>query len=137
MMSQVDSDWDFSNTTGEQWANAINNYSDFKVTPEQSAHIAEREENEYYVAEHKYLSAAEFPKINDFKEFYVYGDELHANLIGRTLGADQNTVWGTGTHTAAPVPVYAFGPEGVTKQFSTMQHHVDLGQKMMNAISQD
>ncbi|WP_042145310.1 MULTISPECIES: alkaline phosphatase [unclassified Pseudoalteromonas] len=137
MMSQVDSDWDFSNTTGEQWANAINNYSDFKVTPEQSAHIAEREENEYYIAEHKYLSAAEFPKINDFKEFYVYGDELHANLIGRTLGADQNTVWGTGTHTAAPVPVYAFGPEGVTKQFSTMQHHVDLGQKMMNAISQD
>ncbi|PAJ74347.1 alkaline phosphatase [Pseudoalteromonas sp. NBT06-2] len=137
MMSQVNSDWDFSNTTGEQWSEAINNYSNFKVTPEQSAHIAEREDNEYYVAEHKYLSAVEFPKVNDFKEFYVYGDELHANLIARTLGADQNTVWGTGTHTAAPVPVYAFGPEGVTRQFSTMQHHVDLGQKMMNAFSQE
>ncbi|SQH74063.1 Alkaline phosphatase (fragment) [Shewanella benthica] len=115
MMNRVDSDWEFGNSTGDQWAEAINNYSAFKVTPERAAPIALREANEYYVPGHKYLDAAEFPLINDFKEFYVYGDEIHGNLIGRALSPEQNIVWGTSTHTSAPVPVYAFGPYGVTK----------------------
>ncbi|SGY90331.1 alkaline phosphatase [Moritella viscosa] len=134
MMDKVSADWDFKNTTGQQWADAINSYSVFKVTAEQAAPVALREKNEYHVAGHKYLSAKEFPKVNDFKEFYVYGDELHANLIGRVLGTAQNVVWGTDTHTASPVPVYAFGPESITKQFSTMQHHVELSQKMADAL---
>ena len=134
MMDKVNPDWNFKNSTGQQWADAINTYSAFKVTAEQATPVALREENEYHVADHKYLSAKEFPKVNDFKEFYVYGDEIHANLIGRALGAEQNVVWGTGTHTAAPVPVYAFGPESITKQFSTMQHHVDISQKMADAL---
>lgn len=134
MMSQVSADWNFSGTTGQQWSDAINTYSEFKVTPEQAAQIGSREENEYHVDGHKYLSAKEFPKVNDFKEFYVYADEIHANLIGRVLGASQNIVWGTGTHTSAPVPVYAFGPKHITQQFSTMQHHVELSQKMANAL---
>ena len=134
MMSTVSDNWDFTNTSGQQWADAINQHSDFKVTVDQATPITERENNEYHVEGHKYLSATEFPKIDDFKEFYVYGDEIHGNLIGRALSAEQNVVWGTGTHTAAPVPVYAFGPEGVTKQFSTMQHHVDISQKMMAAL---
>ncbi|QUM85399.1 alkaline phosphatase [Moritella sp. 28] len=134
MMDKVSADWDFKDSTGQQWADAINSYSAFKVTPEQAAPIGLREENEYHVDGHKYLSAKAFPKVNDFKEFYVYGDEIHANLIGRALGAAQNVVWGTGTHTASPVPVYAFGPENITKQFSTMQHHVELSQKMADAL---
>lgn len=134
MMDQVSADWNFNNTTGQQWADAINTYSAFKVTPEQAAQIGLREENEYHVDGHKYLSAKEFPKVNDFKEFYVYGDEIHANLIGRALGASQNIVWGTGTHTATPVPVYAFGPKNIIQQFSTMQHHVELSQKMADAL---
>lgn len=134
MMSEVNADWDFTNTTGEQWAKAINNHSEFKVTPEQAEKITLRERNDFQVAGHKYLSAEEFPKIDDFKEFYVYGDELHGNLIGRVLGAQQNIVWGTGTHTAAPVTVYAFGPEAITKEFSTMQHHVDISQKIAKAM---
>ncbi len=134
MMSMVDANWEFANSTGQQWADAINHYNEFKVTTEQAMPVAEREPNEYHVHDHKYLSATEFPKVNDFKEFFVYGDEVHANLIGRAISADQNVVWGTGTHTAAPVPVYAFGPYGVTKQFSTMQHHVEIGQKMITAL---
>ncbi|WP_299788201.1 alkaline phosphatase [uncultured Shewanella sp.] len=134
MMDKVSPSWEFGNSTGQQWADAINNYSAFKVTPEQASPIALREANQYYVAGHKYLDAAEFPLVNDFKPFYVYGDEIHGDLIGRALSREQNVVWGTGTHTAAPVPVYAFGPYGVTKQFSTMQHHVEIGQKMMKAL---
>ena len=134
MMNQVNGDWDFTNTLGSEWADAVNAHSDFKISDEQGAAITEREANEYHVDGHKYLSATEFPKINDFKEFFVYGDELHANLIGRALSADQNVVWGTGTHTAAPVPVYVYGPQGLTQQFSTMQHHVDIANKMMSAL---
>jgi alkaline phosphatase len=137
MMDAVNADWDFDSTTGQQWADAINANSAIKVTAEQAEPITAREDNEYFVQDHKYLSKSQFPKVNDFKEFYVYGDEIHGNLIGRALAADQNVVWGTGTHTAAPVPVYAFGPQGVITQFSTMQHHTELGQKMIKALIVD
>jgi alkaline phosphatase len=137
MMDTVNADWDFDSTTGQQWADAINANSAIKVTAEQAEPITAREDNEYFVQDHKYLSKSQFPKVNDFKEFYVYGDEIHGNLIGRALAADQNVVWGTGTHTAAPVPVYAFGPQGVITQFSTMQHHTELGQKMIKALIVD
>jgi alkaline phosphatase len=134
MLSHVNSDWDFSNTSGHEWEEAINLYSDFKVTAESASPIAERHYNEYYDPDHSILSQEIFPKINDYKEFYVYGNEIHADLIARVLGADQNIVWGTGTHTAAPVPVFAFGPESITKQFSSIQHHISVSQKMMSAL---
>ncbi|OUS31039.1 alkaline phosphatase [Thalassotalea sp. 42_200_T64] len=134
MMKQVNGERNFTDTQGQQWADAINQYSDFKVTVEQALPIVEREPNEYQADDHSYLSAQQFPKVHDFKEFYVYGDEIHGNLIGRALSAEQNVVWSTGTHTAAPVPVYALGPKDVIKQFSTMQHHVELAQKMMTAL---
>lgn len=137
MMKQVSYDSSFVNTKAEQWYEVINQYSDFKVTLAQALEISKREPNEYHQENHRYLSAAEFPKIKDFKEFYVYGDDLHANLIGRALSAEQNVVWGTGTHTASPVPVYVFGPSSITKQFSTMQHHTEIAQKMMKALLQD
>jgi alkaline phosphatase len=136
MMSEVNSDWDFSKTTGSQWAKAINAHvhADYQVSEQEAQNISKREPNKFFVAKHKYLSAKEFPAINDFKEFFVYGDDLHANLIGRTLAADQNVVWGTGTHTASPVAVYAFGPQEISSQFSTLQHHVDVSKKMMAAF---
>lgn len=134
MMSQVSKDNSLVNAKAEQWFEVINQHSDFKVTLAQAVEITKREMNEYHQDNHTYLSATEFPKINDFKEFYVYGDEVHGNLIGRALSAEQNVVWGTGTHTASPVPVYVFGPEAITKQFSTLQHHTELAQKMMRAF---
>ena len=136
MMSEVNSDWDFSNTNGAQWAKVINAHvhKDFQLTEQQAHPISQREPNEYYEAKHKYLSAKTFPVINDFKEFYVYGDDLHGNLIARALAAEQNVIWGTGTHTASPVAVYAFGPKEISSQFSTLQRHVDVSKKMMDAF---
>lgn len=125
-----------SNTSARQWMSAVNDYSDFKITLDQAQHISKREPNEYYQENHKYLSAKEFPKIHDFKEFYVYGDEIHGNLIARALAAEQNIVWGTGTHTASPVPVYVFGPEKITVQFSRILHHTDIAKTMMLALGQ-
>ncbi|WP_372769078.1 alkaline phosphatase [Pseudoalteromonas sp.] len=134
MLDMANSDWNFDAATANDWMTAINNYSEYKVTLEEAEKVGERENNPYYTPDHKYQSADVTPKFDDFNEFYVYADEDHTAKIGRALAHHQNVVWGTGTHTAAPVPVYAFGPEGVTKQFSTMQHHVDIGQKMMAAL---
>ncbi len=134
MMDAANADWDFASATASDWMNAINMYSEYKVTIDQAAKVGEREVNEYYVPDHSYQSATMVPKFEDFKEFYVYADEDHTGKIARALAADQNVVWGTGTHTAAPVPVYAFGPEGVTRAFSTMQHHIDIANKMMVAL---
>ena len=134
MLDKVSANTELANATGQDWADVINPNSAFKVTLEQSAKVALRDANQYYTAGHRYLGAEQFPVIDDFKPFYVYGDELHGNLIGRALSTEQNVVWGTGTHTAAPLPVYAFGPEEITNQFSTLQYHVELSQKMMKAL---
>jgi alkaline phosphatase len=32
------------------------------------------------------------------------------------------------------VAVYAFGPQEISSQFSTLQHHVDVSKKMMAAF---
>ncbi|NRD75561.1 alkaline phosphatase [Shewanella sp. VB17] len=134
MLNNVKAKTELANATGQDWADVINPNSAFKVTSEQAAKVALRGNNDYYSAGHRYLGDAQFPVIDDFKAFYVYGDELHGNLIGRALSTEQNVVWGTGTHTAAPLPVYAFGPEKIIKQFSTLQYHVELSQKMMTAL---
>ncbi|RXJ72999.1 alkaline phosphatase [Veronia nyctiphanis] len=134
MLNAASPDWNFDEASAKDWQEAINQFSDYKVTLDQAASVGEREENTYYQADHKYQSAKVVPQFDDFKEFYVYADEDHTAKIGRALAADQNVVWGTGTHTAAPVPVYAFGPAGLTEQFSTMQHHVEVGQKMIKAL---
>ncbi len=136
MMLEVSPDWDFADTTASQWAEVINDHvhEDYHVTDTEAQPITVRHKNHMLIPGHKYLSANELPVIQDFKEFYVYGDDLHANLIGRALAANQNVVWGTGTHTAAPVPVYAFGPGSISAAFSTMQRHTDVAKKMMDAL---
>ncbi|MFD2179784.1 alkaline phosphatase [Veronia pacifica] len=134
MLDAASPDWNFDEASAKDWQAAINKYSDYKVTIDQAAAVGEREKNSYYQTGHKYQSAKVVPQFDDFKEFYVYADDDHTAKIGRVLAADQNVVWGTGTHTAAPVPVYAFGPTSVTEQFSTMQHHVEVGQKMIKAL---
>ncbi len=118
----------------------FNDISEFKITKQQAAEILAREANsskaeaDAKYGSHKYLSENEFPKIDDFKEFYVYGDEGHISLMARKIAAGQNTVWGTGTHTAVPVTVIAWGPKGVTEQFSKMMHHVEVGAKTIKAM---
>lgn len=132
----------FSEATGEDdfptansLMDAINANSEFKVTVEEAAQILEREANDYYVADHSYLSANEFPKVNDFKEFYVYGDEIHFDLIGRQLGKYQNIVWGTGTHTHTPVSVVAWGPDASIKPFASMLHHTKVGELAIEVLT--
>lgn len=130
--------WDFRDTDPADWLTAVNNtvHDDFKIDIASAERIAARQnaKPEHIHADHKYLSHSDIPAIHDFAEFYVYANEDQGPLISRELAAKQSVTWGNGTHTAAPVPVYAFGPAEVTEAFSTMQHHTDLGQKMIKAL---
>ena len=67
-------------------------------------------------------------------DFYVFGDNVRMNLLARAVAADQNIVWGTGTHTSTPVVVVAIGPESIAKRFSTMMHTTELGKLMQEAL---
>ena len=79
----------------------------FKITEEEAKKIMEKEQNSFWVKNHKYLSDKNVPKIEGpLKSFYVYPSEAHANNLGLMLSKRQNTVWGTGTHTNTPVPLF-------------------------------
>lgn len=129
------------NLTPAQLRDGFNAISEFNITEEQAAEIlasepnvAKAEADAKYPHGHGYLAADEFPKIDDFEEFYVYGDDLRMNLMARKVAAEQNTVWGTGTHTSVPVAVIAWGPEEFSGQYSQMMHHVNVGQKTIAAM---
>ena len=112
----------------------VNKNSEFKIDENEAATILAREPNNYYLKGHKYLDAKEFPKVDDFEEFYVYGNDVHKNLIGRVLGKHQNVVWATGSHTHTLVPVIAWGPEATVKQFSKLLHHTEIGKKLIEVV---
>lgn len=136
IFSDVEGEWNFSASTPAEWKTAVNAslHADFHVSDEDADHIAARTMNENRITGHKYLDAAELPLINDFSDFYVYPSDDHGALISRAIGAEQSVAWSNGTHTASPVPVYAFGPEAIANKFSTMQHHINIGQKLIDAL---
>ena len=100
-------------------ARLVNENTSFAITDAEAARVLETEDNEYFVEGHGYLGAKTFPKVNEYKEFFVYGSEVRHNLLGSVVGKQQNAVWATGTHTNTPVPVVAWGPESVTATRTT------------------
>lgn len=115
----------------------VNANSEFKISLTQAKDILATEVNQYYDPDNKYLKAKTFPKVNDFKAFYVYGEEIRKDLIGRALSEQQNIVWGTGTHTDTPVAVIAYGPEDITSSFSRLSHHTDIGKLLIKAVKNE
>ena len=113
-------------------AKVVSETGPYTITEEQAARVLKRENNPFKAPGHKYLSADTLPKIADFSAFYVYNDV--GTLLGRELAEQQNIVWGTGTHTSTPVTVMAFGPEQLEDSFDGLQHHTEIGEKLMNAL---
>ncbi|MFC1237512.1 alkaline phosphatase [Vibrio sp. F74] len=120
--------------TPEAFRDIMNNHTDFPITLEQAKAILTDVPNPYKTPGHSYLSADTLPAIRDFQSFYVYGDEIRWDLMGRALAEQQNIVWGTGTHTSTPVGVIAWGPMKDIKPFSQITHHSQVGQYMMDNI---
>ncbi|EAQ64279.1 alkaline phosphatase [Marinomonas sp. MED121] len=110
----------------------VNENSDFKINEAQAKRIMMDKQNPYQTEGHKYLSAKQVPAITDFDAFFPYNDR--GNLMGRELATAQNIVWGTGTHTAVPVNVFAWGPASKILPVSSILHHSELGQYMKNQI---
>jgi len=120
--------------SAEKLAEIINANNAFAITTEQAQKILATTKNPFYAADNPYLSVKNIPKIHDFQAFYVYGKEVHSDLLGRELAQAQNVVWGTGTHTSTPVNVIAWGPEKDIRDLVKIGHHAELGQHMMKVI---
>lgn len=99
-----------------------------EMTIEEAEQVARNVENRWYVEGNYYLSAEETPAICDFPSFYVYGEGDRSASIARVLADQVNVTWGTGTHTHAPVPVFAYGMPTLEREFDRFLHHTDIGQ---------
>jgi alkaline phosphatase len=74
------------------------------------------------------------PRINDFKEFYMASGESRNNLMGRAIARDQSVVWSTGSHTASPVLLVAWGPEKHASRFRGVHHTTEVHDLMVEAL---
>ncbi|WP_354623418.1 alkaline phosphatase [Psychromonas sp. MME2] len=127
-------EFDKSEKTPQTLQKIVNQNSEFDITLAQAEAILTTEPNHYHDPENSYLKAETFPKVDDFEAFYVYGDEIRNDLIGRAMAEQQNIVWGTGTHTDTPVAVIAYGPTQVTAPFSQLAHHTDIGKLLIKTV---
>lgn len=123
--------------TAANLASLVNKYTQFPITEAEAEKVLATEDHEYYVEGHGYLGSKTFPKVNEYKEFFVYGAGVRHNLLASVVGKQQNTVWATGTHTSTPVPVIAWGPASVTKQFDGLMHTTDWANYTIDAIKAD
>lgn len=113
----------------------VNQHSAFPITLDDAESILRRTPNRTFYPHHPYLSAETLPHVNDFHHFYVYGDEIRMDLLGRMLSPAQNIVWATGTHTHTPVPVIFFGPTTALPQsLNRFLHLTDVGQFMIDLL---
>ncbi|MCL6269234.1 alkaline phosphatase [Sansalvadorimonas sp. 2012CJ34-2] len=115
-------------------AKVVNENSSFDIDERAAARILTKAPNPYQVDGHKYMATKTLPKVNDFRAFFVYGDEIQMNLLARELAEKQNTVWGTGTHTSTPVAVIAHGDDDLIKAFGGIKHHTDIGKILISAL---
>ena len=109
----------------------INDNMEFKITRKEAARILEMTRNEYYRSDHRFLKEYTIPRIDDFREFYVYTGSMRPNLIGRTLARQQNVTWGSGTHSASPVLAVLYGPG--SENFRGLLHSTDVGRCVIKA----
>lgn len=121
--------------TAERLMQIVNDSSAFKITLDDAVNVLARERNKNYVAGHPYMNTETVPKIDDFEPFYVYGENLRMNLLGRAMADQQHVTWGAGTHSSTPVILGAFGPEHAAKRFGGMLHSTDVGKRMIELIT--
>ncbi|HMP08450.1 MAG TPA: alkaline phosphatase, partial [Lacipirellulaceae bacterium] len=117
--------------TPEALVKIVNSASQAKITLDDAVAVLTRMRNRNYVAGHPFLNAPTVPQIRDFESFYVYGENLRMNQLGRRLAAQQSVVWSSGTHTSTPVLIGAYGPPEATRCFAGLMHATDVGQRMI------
>jgi alkaline phosphatase len=121
--------------TPERLVEIVNGASAAKITLDDAVAVLTRARNRNYVAGHPYMNTPTVPRIRDFEAFYVYGENLRMNLLGRRLARQQHVTWSAGTHTSTPVLIGAYGPPPAKRQFAGLLHATDVGQRMIELIS--
>ncbi len=121
--------------TAEKLVEIVNGASALKITLDDAVAVLTRSRNRNYVEGHPYLGTQTVPRIRDFEAFYVYGENLRMNQLGRRLALQQHVTWSAGTHTSTPVLLGAYGPPTATKKFAGLMHATDVGQRMIELIS--
>jgi alkaline phosphatase len=121
--------------TAEKLMEIVNDAMPFKITLEDAVRVLTRAANRNYVPGHPYMNTQTVPRIRDFEAFYVYGENLRMNLLGRVVAEQQHVTWGAGTHSSTPVIMGAFGPPAAMNRFKGMLHATEVGQRMIELIS--
>jgi alkaline phosphatase len=67
--------------------------------------------------------------------FYGAGEAFRNNLLARIVSRRQLTVWSTGSHTSAPVPLIAYGPSHVSSRYGKMMHTTEWGRETIEILS--
>ncbi|MFN7952947.1 MAG: alkaline phosphatase [bacterium] len=115
----------------------FNALSRFPITIQDAATVLATEPNTSYVPGHRYLDEQTFPRVRDFKEFYVDPPRARAALLGRAIARQQGIVWGTGTHTSTLVLAIAAGPPAWTRRFAGLHHETEIGRVVAEALALD
>jgi alkaline phosphatase len=121
--------------TPERLVEIVNGSSAFKITRDDAVQVLKRAPNRNFVEGHPYMNSKTVPRVRDFEAFYVYGENLRMNLLGRAVAEEQHVTWGAGTHSSTPVILGAYGPPQATRRFSGMLHATDVGKRMIELIS--
>lgn len=106
----------------------------FELTTAQAEAVLASRVNPYHGdGPHRRLSPT-MPNIQDFPAFYAAGEGARSAVLARQLADQQGVVWSTGAHTHTAVPVFAMGPEPISRGFAGWGHHVDLGARMQRVL---
>ena len=120
--------------TPEKLVELVNAASEFKISLQDATEVLTRAPNGNYVPGHPFTGTQTVPQIRDYDAFYVYGENLRMDLLGRKLATQQHITWGAGTHTSTPIVISAFGPNAATQRFGGMIHATDVGQRMIELL---
>jgi len=78
-----------------------------------------------------------WPIIHDFRHYHTSSYNAKGGVLARILARKQNIIWGTGSHTATPIPVFTFGPKWITDQFMGLYNNTRLRDLVAHALELD
>jgi alkaline phosphatase len=104
-------------------AERVNRHTEFKIDASEAESILATEANPKTV-----------PKPAARSAFFVYTKDKRENLLAEIVGAKQQVVWASGTHTSTPVFVFAKGNEQAIGAFANILHHTDVGRLTIEAL---
>lgn len=112
----------------------VNENYPYKISAREASDLVSELNIPEYRAGHRYLSRKSHPDIGDLRHFYPYGKETRCGILARKLAAKSGVVWGTGTHTTTPVPLFVWGPESAQKKFTPLMHSSDVGRQLQRLL---